>query len=189
MAYRSQQTTNYRLTPPAKQALPPDALSADGMVEKVIYINRCAKVVKGGRRFSFSALVVVGNGNGIVGLGFGKAKEVPMAIQKGIVAARKNLFTVPINDTTIYHPSQVRYAGSMVLMKPAGKGTGVIAGGAVRQVLEAAGIKDVLTKNLGSTNPVNSAKATILGLMQQRSPEQVRELRGKQVKKAAEGEA
>lgn len=191
MAHRSQQTTNYRLTPPAGQAVPPDAIGGDGMVEKVIFINRCAKVVKGGRRFSFSALVVVGNGNGIVGLGFGKAKEVPMAIQKGVVAARKNLFTVPINGTTLYHPAQVRYAGSMVLLKPAVKGTGVIAGGAVRQVLEAAGVKDILTKNLGSTNPANSAKATILGLMQQRSPEQIRELRGKSAKaeKVAEGEA
>ena len=115
-----------------------------------------------------------------------------MAIQKGIVAARKNLFTVPLNGTTLYHPAQVRFCGSLVLLKPAVKGTGVIAGGAVRQVLEAAGVKDVLTKNLGSTNPANSAKATILGLMQQRSPDQIRDLRGKTKAKPAlvvEGEA
>ena len=188
MSMRTQQTTNYKLRPSHDIAVPADSFGHDGLVEKVIFINRCAKVVKGGRRFSFSALVVVGNGKGVVGLGFGKAKEVPMAIAKGIVNARKNMFTIPLNDTTLFHPAQVRYAGAMVLMKPASKGTGVIAGGAVRQVLEAAGVKDVLTKNLGSTNPVNSAKATILGLMQQRSPEQLRTMRGR-VKPDAEKQA
>ncbi len=138
--------------------------------EKVVYINRVSKVVKGGRRFSFSALVVVGDGQGHVGSGMGKANEVPDAIRKGSAIARKNLITVPMNKTTIAHPIIARYGAAKVMMKPASAGTGVIAGGGVRAVMESAGVKDVLTKSLGSSNAVNVVRATMAGLTEMRDP-------------------
>ena len=154
-------------------------------IERVVAVNRVAKVVKGGRRFSFTALVVVGDGKGMVGVGYGKAKEVPAAISKGVEEARKNFFRVPIIGTTIPHPVQGEDSAGVVMMRPASEGTGGIAGGATRAVLEAAGISDILCKSLGSDNAINVVHATVNGLQQLQRPEAVAARRGKALDEVA----
>ena len=149
--------------------------------EKLVQVNRVAKVVKGGRIFGFTALTVVGDGQGKVGFGRGKAREVPTAIQKAMDAARKNMVDVPLNGTTLQYPVTAKHSGSKVYMQPASDGTGIIAGGAMRAVLEVAGIQNVLAKCYGSTNPVNVVRATVKGLNAMQSPESVAAKRGKSV--------
>lgn len=144
------------------------------LTDRVVYINRVAKVVKGGRRFSFGALVVVGDGNGIVGVGYGKAGEVPEAIRKGVDRARKSLMRVPLTDGTLPHDVLGRFGAAQVLLRPATPGTGVIAGGSVRAVLESAGVRDVLTKNIGTSNPHNVVRATMTALAELRDPQERR---------------
>ena len=152
-----------------------------GLIEKVVHLNRVAKVVKGGRNFKFSALVVVGNGQGRVGYGHGKANQVPDAIRKATERAKKTMMSVPVIDGTLPYEVLGQYGAGQVLLKPAAKGSGIIAGGPVRAVMEAAGVQDVLSKALGTNNPMNVIKATMQGLASLRSAEDVSQLRGKEV--------
>lgn len=153
----------------------------EGLQEKLIQVNRVAKVVKGGRIFGFTALTAVGDGNGRVGFGRGKAREVPLAIQKAMEAARRNMITVSLDGHTLQYPIKARHGASKVYMQPASEGTGVIAGGAMRSILELAGVQNVLAKCYGSTNPVNVVRATFKGLQEMRSPEDIAMKRGKSV--------
>ena len=155
--------------------------NTDGLQEKLIAVNRVAKVVKGGRQFGFTALTVVGDGNGRVGLGYGKAREVPMAIQKAMDKARKNMRNVPLSGTTLQYPVTSEHGAARVFMQPASEGTGIIAGGAMRAVFEVVGVKDVLAKCIGSRNPINVVRATIRGLSTMKSPDYQAAKRGKTV--------
>jgi small subunit ribosomal protein S5 len=153
----------------------------EGLQEKLVKVNRVAKVVKGGRIFSFTALTVVGDGSGKVGFGYGKAREVPLAIQKALEAARKNMIQVDLNETTIQHTIEATHGATKVFMKPASEGTGIIAGGAVRAVLEVAGVQNILSKTYGSTNAINVVRATFKGLSEMTTPEAIAAKRGKSV--------
>ncbi|MDQ7016089.1 MAG: 30S ribosomal protein S5 [Gammaproteobacteria bacterium] len=155
--------------------------SSDGMLEKLVSVNRVAKVVKGGRQFGFTALTVVGDGNGKVGFGYGKAREVPAAIQKAMEKARKNMRSVPLNDGTLQYAMTARHGAARVYMQPASAGTGIIAGGAMRAVFEAVGVRNVLAKIIGTQNPINVVRATVSGLTEMSSPEQIAAKRGKTV--------
>ena len=163
------------------------SIEGDSLKEKVVAINRVAKEVKGGRRFSFSAIVVVGDGNGIVGYGLGKANEVTDAIQKGIDDAKKNLVKIPMYKTTVPHANHGKYSGGFVFLKPAAPGTGIIAGGAMRAVLESAGIKDILAKSKGSSNPHNVVKATVDALINMKDPSEIAKNRGISLQKVFNG--
>jgi len=158
-----------------------DKDNGDGMLEKLVAVNRVAKVVKGGRVFSFTALSVVGDGNGKVGFGYGKAKEVPIAIQKSMEKARRDMVTISLKDGTLWHPVKSTHSGSKVYMQPASEGTGIIAGGAMRAVLETVGVSNVLAKSIGSNTPVNLVRATIKGLVAMHNPESIAAKRGKSV--------
>jgi small subunit ribosomal protein S5 len=153
--------------------------------ERVVSLNRVAKVVKGGRKFRFSALIVVGDQNGRVGAGMGKAREVPEAIRKGVEVAKRNMIQVPMVGTTIPHEVRFKWGAAKILMKPAAPGTGVISGGAMRAVIEASGIKDILTKSLGTNNPINTVRATMLALQSLKTAQEIAELRGKTVEEIA----
>ena len=158
----------------------------DGLLEKLVTVNRVAKVVKGGRQFGFTALTVVGDGEGRVGYGYGKAREVPVAIQKAMEAARKNMIVVNLKGDTLQYPLTARHGAAKVFMKPASEGTGIIAGGAMRAVFEVVGVRDVLAKCIGSNNPINVLRATIRGLEEMRSPEDMASKRGKTVQEIME---
>ncbi len=155
--------------------------NTDGMIEKLVEINRVAKTIKGGRQFSFTALTVVGDGEGSIGIGYGKAREVPLAIQKAMDRARKNMRKVNISDGTLQYPIMVRLGAAKVYMQPASEGTGVIAGGPMRAVFEAVGVRNVLAKIVGTQNPINVVRATVKGLTDMQSPESVAAKRGKSV--------
>ena len=170
-----------------KQPLRDVTIDETELIDKVVFINRVAKVVKGGRRFRFSALVVVGDGKGLVGVGYGKANEVPEAIRKGIENAKKNLYRIPLKGSTLHHQVMGRWGAAKVLLKPASPGTGVIAGGPVRAMMEALGVKDILTKCIGTNNPNNVLKAALEGLLSIRSPEDIATVRGKKVSEILHG--
>jgi small subunit ribosomal protein S5 len=155
--------------------------SADGLQEKLVAVNRVAKVVKGGRQFGFTALTVVGDGEGKIGFGYGKAKEVPIAIQKAMEKARRNMTQIPLKDGTLYYPKVGIHGAAKVHMQPASDGTGIIAGGAMRAVFEVLGVKNVLAKCIGSRNPINVVRATIAGLEDMQSPDDIASKRGKRV--------
>ena len=159
----------------------------DGMIEKLIAVNRVSKTVKGGRQFTFTALTVVGDGEGRVGFGYGKAREVPVAIQKSMEYARKGMLNVDLSNGTLWHPVKARHGAAHVFMQPASEGTGVIAGGAMRAVLEAVGVKDVLAKAIGSRNPINLVRATLKGLEAMQSPTRIAAKRGKKAEDLING--
>ncbi|MBB5876857.1 MULTISPECIES: 30S ribosomal protein S5 [Xanthomonas] len=159
----------------------------DGMIEKLVAVNRVSKTVKGGRQFTFTALTVVGDGNGKIGFGYGKAREVPVAIQKSMEYARKGMLNIDLNNGTLWHPVKSGHGAARVFMMPASEGTGVIAGGAMRAVLEAVGVKNVLAKAVGSRNPINLVRATLRGLEDMQSPSRIAAKRGKKVEDLTHG--
>ncbi len=159
----------------------------DGMIEKLVAVNRVSKTVKGGRQFTFTALTVVGDGNGKIGFGYGKAREVPVAIQKSMEYARKGMLNVDLNNGTLWHPVKAGHGAARVFRQPASEGTGVIAGGAMRAVLEAVGVKNVLAKAVGSRNPINLVRATLKGLSDMQSPTRIAAKRGKKVEELLNG--
>jgi small subunit ribosomal protein S5 len=164
-----------------------DRDNSDGMLEKLVAVNRVSKTVKGGRQFTFTALTVVGDGAGRVGFGYGKAREVPVAIQKSMEYARKAMVSVELNSGTVWYPIKANHGAARVYMQPASEGTGVIAGGAMRAVLEAAGVKNILAKAVGSRNPINLVRATIKGLQAMHSPSKIAAKRGKKIEEITHG--